>query len=41
MDLCGCGIPYIILEGTAEDYKKLYQKQNNYLNMFLIGILIE
>ena len=23
MDLCRCGIPYIILEGTAEDYKKI------------------
>ena len=26
MDLCGCGIPYIILEGTAEDYKKIISK---------------
>ena len=24
--LCGCGIPYIILEGTSEDYKKLKEK---------------
>jgi DNA mismatch repair ATPase MutL len=23
MDLCGCGIPYIILEGTADDYKEI------------------
>ena len=26
MHLCGCGIPYIILEGTAEDYKKILEK---------------
>eukprot|EP00833_Pecoramyces_ruminatium_P005573 jgi/Orpsp1_1/1179605/evm.model.c7180000070040.1 len=26
MNLCGCGIPYIILEGTAEDYKKIIEK---------------
>ena len=26
MDLCGCGIPYIILEGTAEDYEKIIEK---------------
>jgi len=26
MDLCGCGVPYIILEGTAEDYKKIKVK---------------
>ena len=26
MFLCGCGIPYIILEGTAEDYKKILEK---------------
>lgn len=24
--LCGCGIPYIILEGTAEDYEKIIEK---------------
>ena len=26
MGLCGCGIPYIILEGTAEDYEKILSK---------------
>jgi hypothetical protein len=26
MDLCGCGIPYIILEGTADDYEKIKSK---------------
>ena len=26
MFLCGCGIPYIILEGNAEDYKKILEK---------------
>jgi len=26
MELEGCGIPYIILEGTAEDYKKIISK---------------
>ena len=26
MDLVGCGIPYLILEGTAEDYKKIITK---------------
>ena len=26
MDLCGCGIPYIILEGTVEDYEKIISK---------------
>ena len=26
MLLCGCGLPYIILEGTAEDYKKIIEK---------------
>ena len=26
MNLCGCGIPYLILEGTAEDYKKIITK---------------
>ena len=24
--MCGCGIPYIILEGTADDYKKILSK---------------
>ena len=28
MILCGCVIPYIILEGTAEDYKKIISKAN-------------
>ena len=26
MLLCGCGLPYLILEGTAEDYKKILAK---------------
>ena len=26
MNLAGCGIPYIVLEGTAEDYKKIIEK---------------
>ena len=26
LDLCGCGVPYLILEGTAEDYKKIVSK---------------
>jgi len=26
MSICGCGIPYIILEGTAEDYEKIKSK---------------
>ena len=26
MSLCGCGIPYLILEGTAEDYSKILEK---------------
>jgi len=26
MNLCGCGIPYIILEGTADDYKEIISK---------------
>jgi len=26
MHLCGCGVPYIILEGTAEDYEKIITK---------------
>ncbi len=26
MHLIGCGLPYIILEGTAEDYKKIIEK---------------
>ena len=28
MMLCGCGIPYILLEGTADDYKKIKNKAN-------------
>ena len=26
MMLCGCGIPYLILEGTSEDYRKIISK---------------
>jgi len=26
MALCGCGIPYIILEGTAQDYREIISK---------------
>ena len=26
MDLCGCGVPYIILEGTAQDYRDIISK---------------
>lgn len=26
MHLCGCGVPYIILEGTSEDYEKIISK---------------
>ena len=26
MHLCGCGIPYLILEGTADDYEKIISK---------------
>ena len=26
MRLLGCGLPYIILEGTADDYKKIIEK---------------
>ena len=26
MILCGCGLPYIILEGTVDDYKKILEK---------------
>ena len=26
MGLCGCGIPYIVLEGTAQDYKDIIAK---------------
>ena len=26
MSLMGCGIPYLIIEGTAEDYEKIYSK---------------
>ena len=29
MMLLGCGIPYIILEGTTEDYKKILEKSKN------------
>ena len=33
MLLCGCGIPYIILEGTAEDYRKILEK-TKYLSKY-------
>ena len=26
MCICGCGIPYLIIEGTAEDYEKIFSK---------------
>ena len=26
LDECGCGVPYLILEGTADDYKKIKAK---------------
>ena len=26
MIACGCGVPYVILDGTAEDYKKIIEK---------------
>ena len=29
MALCGCGIPYIILEGTAQDYREIISKAKN------------
>ena len=29
MRFCGCGIPYIILEGTAQDYKDINVKVKN------------
>ena len=28
MYMTGCGVPYIILEGTAEDYEKIVSKAN-------------
>ncbi len=28
MTLSGCGSPYLILEGTAEDYQKINDKAN-------------
>ena len=28
MFLCGCGVPYLILEGTVDDYKKIKEKVN-------------
>ena len=33
LDLCGCGIPYIILEGNAEDYQKILEK-TKYLSIY-------
>ena len=42
MHLCGCGIPYLILEGTADDYKKILEKNKIFeLNMNFNGIQIE
>ena len=26
MIICGCGVPYVVLDGTAEDYKKIIDK---------------
>ena len=26
MIICGCGVPYVVLDGTAEDYKKILAK---------------
>ena len=26
LDMCGCGVPYLILEGTADDYEKIKSK---------------
>ena len=26
MNICGCGVPYVILVGTSEDYKKIKDK---------------
>lgn len=26
MNICGCGVPYVVLEGTAEDYRKILDK---------------
>ena len=40
MMLCGCGIPYIILEGTEEDYKKIIEKSKE-LEKYKFGWYIE
>ena len=40
MHLCGCGIPYIILEGTAEDYEKIIKKAEK-LSGYRFGWYIE
>ena len=40
MMLCGCGIPYIILEGTADDYKKILDKAK-YLKKYQFSWYIE
>ena len=32
MDIAGCGIPYLILEGTSEDYKKIITKAKKLKN---------
>ena len=26
MNVCGCGVPYVVLEGTADDYRKIIEK---------------
>ena len=41
MFLSGCGVPYLILEGTAEDYKKIKEKALELKNIYLIGTLIK
>ena len=33
MSSCGCGVPYLILEGTAEDYEKIKSK-SQYLSKY-------
>ena len=33
LGLCGCGVPYVILEGTAEDQKKILTK-TKYLSKY-------
>ena len=40
MTLFGCGIPYIIIEGTSDDYKKILDKAKN-LKKYQFGWYIE